>query len=78
MKHGGEMKYHRIRPGAIEELAAELGAKSSKDTALMLGITPEQLEELRYGDVTNATAIALANRAQQLRRAAEIIGDTAA
>lgn len=72
------MGKHRLRPGAIEELAAELGAKSSKDAALMLGITSTQLEELRYGDITPTTALALANRAQQLRRAADIIGTAAA
>lgn len=68
----------RMRPGAIDELAAELGATSSRETAAILGITPDQLEELRYGEVTPATALVLADRAQKLRLAADAIGKLAA
>lgn len=73
------MKNLKLRPGALDELAAELGATSSQEAALLLGITTEQLEELRYGGaVAPGTAAALAQRAQQLRQVADTITDAAA
>lgn len=65
-----------IRPGVLDELARETGARSDKDLAAFLGITAEQLEDLRYGVAEPATVVAFAARAQAHRKAADILDGT--
>jgi len=73
-----EMKM-KLRPGFLDNLAADIDAKSDYDLASFLGLTEKQLEHLRYGaEITpQAAAILEARRAAHLK-AAEILSPTAA
>lgn len=39
----------RLRPGALDEIAEMIDAKSDSDLAKFLGMTEKQLEAVRYG-----------------------------
>ena len=63
----------QIRPGVLDELARETGARSDKDLAAFLGITETQLEVLRYAVPDPAAVIAFAAKAQAHRKAADLL-----
>lgn len=69
----------RLRPGFLDQLAADINAKSDKELATFLGLTEKQLERLRYGGELSEVdaAILVARRAAHLK-AAEILNPTAA
>lgn len=39
----------RLRPGALDEIAEMIDAKSDQDLAKFLALTVEELEAIRYG-----------------------------
>ncbi|BAC17634.1 hypothetical protein HMPREF0290_0902 [Corynebacterium efficiens YS-314] len=73
------MKEVQIKPGALDEIANMIDAKSDADLAGFLGITEKQLESLRYGaglDILQAAEIV--KRREAHIRAAELLNRPAA
>lgn len=69
----------KLRPGFLDQLAADINAKSDYDLASFLGLTEKQLENLRYGaEITPQTAAVLEARRAAHLKAAEILNPTAA
>lgn len=69
----------KLRPGFLDQLAADINAKSDYDLASFLGLTEKQLENLRYGaEITPQTAAILEARRAAHLKAAEILNPTAA
>lgn len=69
----------KLRPGFLDNLAADIDAKSDHDLATFLGLTEKQLENLRYGaEITPQTAAILEARRSAHLKAAEILNPTAA
>lgn len=69
-----------IRPGALEEIAQMINAKSDRELAGFLGITEMQLENIRYGAPIGVLQSAdIVRRREAHLRAAELLTtDTAA
>lgn len=66
-----------VRPGVLDELAREAGARSDKELSAFLGISEKQLENLRYGHASASTVVAFAAKAQTRRKAAELLDGAA-
>ncbi|WP_304323875.1 hypothetical protein [Corynebacterium frankenforstense] len=62
-----------LKPGYLDGLARDIDAKSDRDLATFLGITTQQLEQLRYGaPITPMAASILEARRQAHLKAAEL------
>lgn len=73
------MSRKRLRPGALDEIASMIDAKSDRDLAAFLGITERQLEHMRYGDgVTVIQAADIIRRRDAHIKAAELLTPDAA
>lgn len=78
VQSGQEMKM-KLRPGFLDQLAADINAKSDHDLATFLGLTEKQLEHLRYGaEITPQTAAILEARRAAHLKAAEILNPAVA
>lgn len=63
-----------LKPGALEEIAHKIDARSDNDVAKFLGVTEDQLEALRYGaSLSILKAATIANRREAHLRAADLL-----
>lgn len=73
------MTLRNLKPGALDEIAHMIDAKSDADLAGFLGITEEQLEKLRYGGkVPLLQAADFVRRREAHLKAAELLKESAA
>ena len=64
----------RLRPGFLDELGRDIGAKPDAEVAGFLGITEEQLEALRYGGkLDQRSAAILEARREAHKKAIDIL-----
>ncbi|MDK7179939.1 hypothetical protein QP446_04045 [Corynebacterium riegelii] len=58
-----------LHPGALDEIAHLINAKSDQDLAAFMGVTQEDLEKIRYGTLTTASIAKLAAKAEARQKA---------
>lgn len=73
------MAMQRLRPGALDEIAEMIDAKSDRQLAQFLGITEADLEAIRYGAGINLLKAAdIVRRRDAHLKAAELLDPEAA
>ena len=63
----------KIRPGALDEIAYSIGAKSDQELADFLGVTATELEGIRYRGVNVIQAADILRRREAYLRAVELL-----
>lgn len=64
----------KLKPGALEEIAHKIDARSDNDVAKFLGVTEDELEALRYGaPLTILKAATITARREAHLRAADLL-----
>ncbi|RSZ61513.1 hypothetical protein EAH68_12670 [Corynebacterium hylobatis] len=67
---------HKVRPGALDEIAQMIDAKSDSDVAKFLGVSERELEAMRYGHgVGVLQAAVIAKRREAHLRAMDILDE---
>lgn len=64
----------KIRPGALDEIAHNIGAKSDQELAKFLGITATDLERIRYRGISAGQAADILRRREAHLQAANLLG----
>lgn len=73
------MTLRKLSPGALDEIAQMIDAKSDAELASFLGVAEPHLEKLRYGGKVNLIQAAdLARRREAHLKAAELLKEPAA
>lgn len=69
----------KVRPGALDEIARDIGAKSDRDLATFLGVTTRDLEAMRYGEgIDLLDAADILRRREAHRKAMDLLTPPAA
>lgn len=68
-----------IAPGALDEIAHDIGAHSDAELAAFFGVTEDELEAMRYGRALTPQSVArLAGAAEARRKANNILDELTA